>query len=176
MSTDFLPENYEAPQGGGNYMKLQSGENKIRILSRPIIGWLDWKDKIPYRFRMNEKPDKPLGDKPIKHFWAFIVWNYNQQCVRILEITQSTIQKSIQDLSRNEEWGAPYEYDLKITRKGEDLKTEYSVMPSPKRTLPEEIKEAALAKPCYLEALFQGADPWAVDDRSTELAFQGLPF
>ena len=60
MNSEFLPEGYEAPQGTGNYMKLQSGENKFRILSKPIIGWLDWKDNKPHRFRMKERPEKPM--------------------------------------------------------------------------------------------------------------------
>ncbi len=173
---DFLPQDYEAPQGQSSYMKLQKGENKFRILSKPIIGWLDWKDKVPYRFLMNAKPEKPLDKNPIKHFWAFIVFDYADQAVKILEITQSTIQKSIADLSKDEEWGAPFEYDLKVTRKGEDLKTEYTVTPSPKKPLSEEIKKAALDKPCYLPALFTNADPWEVTKEQTELAFTGLPF
>lgn len=174
--SDFLPQDYEAPQGGGHYMKFQDGENKFRILSKPIIGWLDWKDKQPYRFRMNAKPDKPMTDKPIKHFWAFIVWNYEAQAVQILELTQSTIQKTIQNLSKDEDWGAPFDYDIKVNRKGKDLDTEYSVTPSPKKPLDETIKKAALDKPCYLEALYEGADPWVVKDKSTDLAFAEIPF
>ena len=176
FANDFLPDNYEAPQGNSNYMKLQDGENKFRILSKPIIGWLDWKDKVPYRFRFKERPEKPLGDKPIKHFWAFLVWNYSAQTVQILEITQATIQKAIQDLSKDDEWGAPFFYDLKVTRKGKDLATEYSVTPSPKKDLSKEIKQAALEKPAYLEALFDGQDPWIVTDKHTEFAFESLPF
>jgi hypothetical protein len=176
MTNDFLPENYEAPQGNGGYMKFQDGENRIRILSKPIIGWLDWKDKKPFRFRFKERPEKPLDKGPIKHFWAFVVWNYAAQAVQVLEITQATVQKSIQDLSKDNEWGAPFFYDLKITRKGKDLDTEYSVTPSPKKDLSEEIKKAALEKPAYLEALYEGADPWIITDKQTEYAFMSLPF
>lgn len=176
ITDDFLPQDYEAPAGSASYMKLQDGENKIRILSKPIVGWLDWKDKKPYRFRIKEKPEKPMEKGPIKHFWAFIVWNYEAQAVQILEITQASIQKTIQDLSKNEDWGAPFHYDIKITRKGKDLDTEYTVMPSPKKDLLSEIKEAALSKPAYMEALFEGADPWVVNGKKTEYAFEGLPF
>jgi len=172
--SDFLPDSYELPQSGGNYMKLQDGENKIRILSKPIVGWLDWKDKIPYRFQMKQKPDKPLDKNPIKHFWAFIVWNYNEQSIQILEVTQQTIQAAIQNLSKDEDWGAPFAYDLKINKKGSKLDTTYSVTPSPKKPLADEILQAALEKPCHLEALFTGADPWVVTDKQTEL--ETLPF
>lgn len=175
-SDGFLPDNYEAPSGNAAYMKLQDGENKVRILSKPIIGWLDWKDKKPFRFKMANKPDKPMEKGPIKHFWAFLVWNYDDQSIQILEITQQTIQKAIQDYSKNDEWGAPFFYDLKIIRKGKDLDTEYSIMPSPKKDLSEEIKKAALEKPANLEALYDGADPWVVTDKQTEYAFTTLPF
>ncbi len=176
MTNDFLPEGYEAPTTGGNFMKLQDGENKFRILSKPIVGWLDWKDKKAYRFGMKQKPEKPMEKGPIKHFWAFIVWNYQEQAIQILEITQQTIQSSITNLSKDQDWGAPFEYDLKVTRKGKDLDTEYNVTPSPKKPLTDEIKKAALDKPCNLEALYSGSDPWVVTDRQTELAFAGLPF
>jgi hypothetical protein len=176
IENDFLPQDYEAPAGSANYMKMKDGENKVRILSKPIIGWLDWKEKKPYRFRMNAKPEKPMGDKPIKHFWAFLVWNYEAETVQILEITQASIQKAIQDYSKNDEWGAPFFYDIKIIRKGKDLDTEYSIMPSPKKDLADEIKKAALEKPAYLDALFDGADPWVVNGKTTEYAFQSLPF
>lgn len=177
VENDFLPQDYEAPAGSANYMKMKDGENKVRILSKPIIGWLDWKDKKPFRFRMNAKPEKPMGDKPIKHFWAFLVWNYEAEAVQILELTQASIQKAIQDYSKNDEWGAPFFYDIKIIRKGKDLDTEYSIMPSPKKDLSDDIKKAALEKPAYLDALFEGADPWVVNgDKVTEYAFQSLPF
>lgn len=174
---NFLPQDYTAPVSGGNYMKIQQGENKIRIMSRPIIGWLDWKDKTPYRFRFNQKPDKAFSpDKPIKHFWAMLVWNYNDEAVQILEITQSTIQKAIQDLTRDEDWGAPYTYDIKIVRKGQDLKTEYSITPSPKKKVDDEIYRIALEKPCNLEALFKSEDPWIVTNVHTPLEISDLPF
>jgi len=174
--SDFLPQDYTAPSGSGDYMKFQKGDNKFRILSKPIIGWVDWKDKKPFRFPMKNKPDRPMGDQPIKHFWAFIVYDYTNPGVKILEITQSSIQTAIASLSKNEDWGAPFEYDLKVNKTGEGMDTEYSVMPSPKKPLSEEIKKMAMEKPCYLDALFSGADPWAKNDKNTDLAFMDLPF
>lgn len=172
----FLPDNYETPQGGGSYMKLQQGENKFRILSSPIIGWLDWKDKVPHRFPFKSKPEKPLGDQAIRHFWAMIVWDYSDQAVKILEITQSTIQKAIQTLAKDEEWGSPHQYDIKVTRKGQDKATEYSVNPSPRKPLSEEIKTAAKGKPINLDALYKNADPFVTNGDETVLLFEDLPF
>jgi len=172
----FLPENYETPQGAGSYMKLQQGENKFRILSSPIIGWLDWKDKVPYRFPLKNKPEKPLGEQAIKHFWAMIVWDYSDQAVKILEITQSTIQKAIQTLAKDEDWGSPHEYDIKVTRKGQDKSTEYTVNPSPKKALSEDIKTSAKTKLINLDALYKNADPFITNGDETHLLFEPLPF
>jgi hypothetical protein len=174
---DFLPANYETPQGAGSYMKFQQGDNKFRILSKPIIGWLDWKDKVPYRFGFKNKPEKPLGDQPIRHFWAMIVFDYSDQAVKILEITQSTIQKSIEHLAKDEDWGSPHEYDLKVNKTGQDKSTEYKVNPSPKKPVSDEIKAAALAKPINLEALYKNGDPFNISNgEQTALIFQDLPF
>lgn len=176
--SDFLDPTYEVPASGANYMKLKDGENKFRILSKPIVGWIDWKDKVPHRFIMTAKPEKPFdASKPIKHFWSFIVFDYADRGVKILEITQATIQNDIKNLSKDPEWDAPFSYDLKITRTGKEKETKYAVIPSPKKDLSDEIKKLALDKPCNLEALYSGGDPWVItDNKYTEPFFISMPF
>lgn len=174
---DFLPENYETPQGAGAYMKLQQGENKFRILSKPIIGWLDWKDKTPHRFPFRNKPEKPMGEQAIRHFWSMLVFDYADKSVKILELTQSTIQKSIEHLAKDEDWGNPGDYDIKITKSGQDKSTEYKVNPSPKKPLSDDIKAAAKAKPANLDALFTNGDPFDLSKgEQTQLLFELMPF
>ena len=143
-------------------MKIIDGENRFRILSAPILGWQDWTlDKKPLRFRFNNKPLKPIDDKkPIRHFWAFIVFNYADEMIQVLEITQATIRKDIEALSKDSDWGAPYFYDIKIMRKGEGTNTEYSVTPTPKKDVDPFIINEFNDKPCYLEALYDAADPF----------------
>lgn len=160
-NSDFLPPDYEAPKNESAYMRFKNGENKFRILSKPIIGWLDWKDNKPLRFHMKNKPVKPIDPaKSIKHFWAFVVWDYADGKIKILEITQSGIQTSIQSLSRDEEWGSPFDYDIKVIRKGEKLDTEYSVQPSPKKPIADEVQAALINATIDLEQLFSGGDPF----------------
>lgn len=158
----FLPEGYEAPKSGNNYMKFEKGENRIRILSKPILGWIDWQDNKPLRFRMNEKPAKPVDPKrPIRHFWAMIVWNYKQDAIQVMEITQATIQQSITSLASDPEWGKPFGYDIKITKTGEGMETSYSVNPSPHKSLTPEIQTAIQMKgEIVLERLYEGGDPF----------------
>lgn len=172
--SDFLPEGYEAPKSNANYLRLEDGENKFRIMSKPIIGWLDWKDKKPYRFPMDSKPSAPFDPKQkVKHFWAFIVWDYSSSSIKILEITQATIQGAITNLTKDADWGSPFSYDIKIVKTGSSLETQYSVNPVPHKKLPEEIKQAFKDKPCSLEALYAGEDPFAV---TSETIIDDLPF
>lgn len=174
QNNDFLPEGYEQPKGNTNYLKFEKGENKFRILSKPIIGWLDWENKKPLRFQMDEKPEKPIDPtKAIKHFWAFIVWDYKTMSIKILEITQASIQGAIKDLSNNSDWGAPYGYDIKVNRSGDGMETEYSVMPSPHKVLPNEVSDAFNKKACDLDLLFEGKDPFAPSGKVTPME---IPF
>lgn len=160
----FLPPNYQAPASAGNYMKIQDGENKIRILSKPILGWEDWVDEKPVRFHFESKPAKSHDPKkPIRHFWAFIVWNYNEERIQILQISQATIRSKIEALCVDSDWGDPYFYDLKIFKKGEKTDTEYQVNQLPHKTVTANIIKAFNEKRCYLEALFDGADPFSTE-------------
>ena len=158
---DFLPPGYEPPSSSGNYMKFEKGENRFRILSKPIIGWEDWQDKRPIRFRMDEKPEKSVDPKkPVKHFWAMVVWNYKLERVQVLELTQSGIQKTIRALSGDADWGSPLEYDIKVLRTGDGMDTEYQVNPIPHKPVAAEIAEQAKQLNINLEALFTGDDPF----------------
>jgi hypothetical protein len=157
---DFMPEDYTVPSSS-NYLKLQQGDNKVRIVSKPIVGWEDWKDNKPIRFRMQEKPQAPIdSEKPIKHFWAMLAWDYKANKLTILEITQKGIQKSIEALAKSDDWGTPLNYDIVISKKGEGLATEYSVVPIPPKALPDEIRNIIVGTQVNLEALFDGNDPF----------------
>jgi hypothetical protein len=174
---DFIDDSYEAPIVGGNYAKLQDGNNKFRILSKPILGWVAWVNGKPVRYTYKNKPEGTFDQgKPARHFWAMIVWNYQEKAVQVLEITQYMIQQAILSLSRSDDWGNVYEYDIVITKTGKEKNTKYTIQPAKPKPLEEDIKKSALDKPIYLDAMFTGADPFAVTDKSTELAFLGLPF
>lgn len=160
--SNFLPENYEVPSNGGNYMKLEQGDNVFRILDNPIMGWEDWKDDKPLRYHMNSKPDAPVNpERAIKHFWAMVVWNVKTEQIQILEITQSGIQKTIKNYVEDEDWGDPTAYDIKINREGEKLDTKYTVTAKPHKPLAEEVQKLFSDTKVNLNALYTGDDPFA---------------
>ena len=158
----FLPDDYQAPKSANqSYFKPEDGENKIRILSAPILGWEDWNDKTPVRYKFAFKPDKSIDPKkPVRHFWAFIIWNYKTEQIMIYHVVQASIRNKIEKLTKDSDWGAPYFYDIKIIKTGQQKDTDYDVNPLPHKELHPYIQEQFNAKRCNLEALFTNQDPF----------------
>lgn len=176
QSHDFFenaPDDYEVPKSDSLYMKFETGENKFRILEKPIFGWEAWeipvdggKDK-PVRFPMNKKPNdlRIYRDQRVNHFWAMPVWNFKTKRVEILQITQKTVLSAIENLARNEDWGSPLGYSITVTKEGSTKEdTKYHVAPTPHKELPEEVQKAFLEvknKGFNLNELYRGGDPFA---------------
>lgn len=161
MTNDFLPEGYQAPASKSNYLKLEEGSNKFRILSKSIVGWLDWtNDKKPSRTR--EYPFQLVNhDKPAKHFWAFVIFDYKTSSIKILELTQRTVQNAIIELYKNDDWGNPTGYDITIQKTGKDMETKYNVIPSPHKPMTGDVLSLHESMNINLEALYSNGDPFA---------------
>lgn len=167
--TNFLPQDYTVPSTGGNYMKLEKGENVFRVLSSAVVGYEYWtNDNKPVRLK--KRPDTVPADMradqdgqyKFKHFWAFIVWNYKAQAVQMLELTQVSIQTAIENLVLDEDWGDPKNYDIKVMKTGEKMTTEYSVNPKPHTALKPEVIKALGSKDYDLQNLFTGKEVFNV--------------
>lgn len=173
--TDFLPQGYKEPNTN-KYMKFVDGQNTFRVLSKAIVGNEFWKEiekedgtigRTPIRRRMSEQINNDeIGTKKDgspdfpKHFWAFVVYNWNDDAIQILEITQSGIRLAIKALVDNSKWGDPKEYNIVVTRIGEGFETKYNVQPEPKEKLDKEIVERYEKMNINLEELFNGGDPF----------------
>lgn len=168
--SNFLPENYKAPEGSSQFMKLKEGANKFRICSEAVIGWEGWKNNKPFRVKAVVGQDCPIketdvdfdntyGRPKINHFWAFTVWNYEEKKVQVLEITQKSIMRAIENYYIMEEWGDPRQYDLTIKRDETGGKVQYSVLASPPKELSAEVGGAVKASKVELEKLFSGEYP-----------------
>ncbi len=160
---DFFPTaDYKVPVTS-DYMRFQDGENTFRVLSSAIIGYeyFNTENKPVRSIEMfDEYTDIKKGGS-VKHFWAFVVWNYKAERVQILELTQKSIMTAIKALIDNPKWGSPKNYDITVTRKGTTMNdTEYSAMPNPAELLDEKIKTMYEAKIINLEALYSGEDPF----------------
>ena len=167
----FLPTDYKVPSSSGNYMKFNPGENRFRIMSSPILGYEYWKEidgkRKPIRVPMEAQispDDLDPDDNKIKHFWAMVVFDHADSKIKILEITQKSILRTIRGLSDDEDWGDPKGsrgYDIVVVRTGEGLETRYEVNPKPKKKLTSGIQEMYDEMDINLKALFKGEDPFA---------------
>lgn len=155
----FLPANYEAPVSEGNYYKLKKGDNTFRILSDAITGFEYWNlSNKPVRSvePWEEMPADIKPDSRVRHFWAFVVYNYDAKKPQILEITQKTIQEALEALVNNKKWGDPRKYDVVIKATGDGLEREYTVIPEPHTEAPN-----VSVSQINLGALFLGEDPFS---------------
>lgn len=141
-NNNFLPDEASEPKSKSNYtMPLDEGQHKLRVLSSAIVGYEEWKQegekKVPVRHKVGEEPPFGADGKEPKYFWAFVVWNYEQERVQIMSVTQKTIRTQMQALIDQEAWGNPQDYDLVITRAGTKIDdTVYTVMPNPHSKAP----------------------------------------
>lgn len=177
--SSFFQEGYQVPTSGeSRYMKFEQGTNKFRILTPPVMGYQYFtNDNKPNRSkeRFESIPtDAKLEDGKFKqsHFWAIKVYNYTNERIEILMVTQKGIQNAIVGYAQSEEYGDPREFDITVTRKGEKYETEYTVMPSPPKPLKPEVVEANNDTQVNLNALFSGDNPFdgdAFDEAEVEL-------
>lgn len=179
---DFLPPEYSVPASNNNYMRLQDGANRFRVLSKPIIGYEWWvkegDSRKPVRVRTQAEVPNHVHNandarEREKHFWAFVVWNYADEALQILELAQVTIMRNLEKLINDADYGAPFGYDIDITRDGKELNTQYTVTPKPPKPVSKEIQEEYDKSSIKLEALFRGEDPFA-ESNSDEVVKTGI--
>lgn len=181
-----------ATGGGGNtggYMtasKLGDGEAyRIAILSEePLEYWTVWGEteegqKKPFRFTGEPSADdieSELGEfkqrmnyegteleKP-KFGLSFFVFDYADSKVKVFEITQKTLMKKLDEISQDEDYSDIHAWDLKVTRSGLKMNTEYGILPSPRKASSDsQIKKAwdeAQEKGYDLQQLLVGGNPF----------------
>lgn len=173
---DFLPKDYKEPVIN-NYMGFVEGENTFRILSPAVTGVEYWIDgvkpdgtngAVPKRVKtLAEIPPgtkfsvhPKYGEQKPKGFWAFVVWNYVDERVQVLQLTQKTIKDGIMGLYNNKKWGDPKGYDIVVKKTIEDEKTKYAVFPEPHSEVTKEVQELYKKTYINLEALFAAGDPF----------------
>lgn len=155
---DFLPQGYKVPDKSKQFMKLVPGDNVIRILSSPLLGFCvfvkDGDGVKPFRrgieegdfneheleelsAKKNEKGDFEGG----KHFWIMLVWDYAINAPRILEITQLSVLRPLYSLMENPKWPDLRDFDIVIKREGTGKNdTSFEVTPNPSEPLSNEIE------------------------------------
>tara|TARA_R110000744_G_scaffold121116_2_gene225553 strand:- start:22067 stop:22714 length:648 start_codon:yes stop_codon:yes gene_type:complete len=167
MSTEnsFIPENYEAPTGGGGFTKLKTGDNRLRILSSPLMMWIVWADKKVTRTQykgQSNKPQKPdIDGASVKHGWGLVVWNYETDSIEVFELDKQAIIAALTTYGKDPDWGHPKNYDIVIQKSGSGMDTEYKFIAKPAKAPSDQIVEAFVANPIDLgQLLIEGGNPF----------------
>ena len=93
------------------------------------------------------------GTADVKFAIACPVYNYESGKVQVLQITQKSILKEIDQISQMEDYSNLLEWDFTISKKGSGLTTEYTVRPVPRKKGSQEHVDAA-----WIEAKSEGFD------------------
>lgn len=132
---------------GADYMKLEVGDNVVRIITKPYqftVAWITDGDGTPRKVRSAVSKNCPLvkrGDK-LQNRWYVGVINRKTKSAQILEIS-SQIVSSIKKLALDEDWGDPKAYDVNISRGTPKSQPLYTVIAKPKKPLSDDDKAIA---------------------------------
>lgn len=133
---------------GGPSMKLEVGENRIRVVSPINQTWVHWlQDVTGARKKVNCAADGcPLcknGEAPKKRFVMKVI-DRATGTVKVLEASPSVGQQ-LQTLYKDAEWGKLHGYDVKVIKgaKGTSPANYYKVVPCPKSPLTDAEKKMA---------------------------------
>lgn len=169
LSLDVIEEISKESGGSGRYINPSKieGEIRLRFFGEAISGFEAWTDenkpvrwetkpeKLPANIRVQE------GFTPLKRFIAIKVYDYAAEDFKILQMTQKTLMDQLFKYVKDEDYGDPTGYDVKLSKTGEGKKTEYTLIASPPKPVTKEIQAAYAAWYCNLPALFDGDDPFA---------------
>lgn len=164
----FLPQDYDGvPAVWGQYSKLEEWSNRFRVLSNAIAWNVYWnREDRPVRKKLSEEVDmtdvriNERWKKKVSHFWAFVVWDYQQESVCILELTKNVPLKQFQELISDEDFSNPVDYDIIISRTGKKKDTKYNLRAWKIAPMDDEIVKAYSEVEVNLEKLFTWEDPF----------------
>jgi hypothetical protein len=135
--------------GGGPrkdlYMRLESGENRLRIITKPFQYLVHRYKPAPEAPGFGERiySSLPHGSDPVmdktkekpKRRWLIGVIDRKTQSYKILDMGTSVF-KGIQELVKDEDWGEPSMYDISIkVDKNGGATGYYTVIPKGKKPL-----------------------------------------
>lgn len=119
------------PSSGGNYLKFELGDNRIRVVSKPIkIFRPKYAPNSKPRYCLTEEGAAKNGCPDMK--FAMWVIDRRDNCVKVGEFG-STIMGCIADLSETEGYKfdiLPH-YDFIVKKKKEGDKVDYNIVPFP---------------------------------------------
>lgn len=135
---------------GGQYFKLKPGDNRVRLVSEPIIVWKAF-SKTDKTAKVYLTKDAAKQNPDSKQRYMMYVINRENGLIQQAEFGIS-IMSQLADLQSTADYAFDTlpPYDITIKKTGESLDTEYSVIPARANT---ELTSEEMAKIMALEPL-----------------------
>jgi hypothetical protein len=136
-------------KSGGDFYMLQSGSNKVRIVSELVDRGTHFSASEKRSFTCLGKDEGckfcASGDKPRVKFLMWVI-DRRDGSIKLADFGYSIV-KAVSALQQDEDYtfeNIP-DFDIKIVKSGEGMNTEYTVTPSPKTALTEDEQTKVLA-------------------------------
>ena len=145
LDWDQVEDNFEQVE----YLKMKQGMSRIRLAGNPAmvdVHWVKGKDSKKHVVACDALncPFCQNGSEKKTRIVSYAFDRDENNKLKIVDVGPS-IAKQIKALAKNEDYGCPENYDIKINRTGKGLETRYTISPSPKKsplTLDERSKVA----------------------------------
>lgn len=152
-----------------NVSKLEERkEHRFRFFGTGITGFEVWTVggkpiRYPFKPETAQLPDDVRVDEngpSLKRFIAGLVYDYAADDFKVMLLTQKGLMNMLFKCMQDPDYGDPVNYDIKISRKGSGLNTEYTLVPSPPKDPALSLTTRYEDLYCNLEALFANKDPF----------------
>lgn len=165
--------------GGTDFMRLQEGNNVVRIFTKPYQFTVCWvKDASGANRKVKSAlKDCPLikrGEKPQRRWLLGVLDRKGGGKAKILEVS-SQIMRGIKAIAADPDWGDPKNYDVNVERGAPGDNPLYHVVSKPHKPLTDEEKAAIeqFHKNTDLKVLVTPPTPEQVAEQLREI--DGLP-
>lgn len=117
----------DVTSGGSDFLKLVDGDNKIRIVSKPVKQLVFWEDG---KKRVTTNPNEKVDGKGPRQSWTMYAIDRADGAVKLFTMGPS-IAHALNELAGSPDYKfTDYpNYDLNIKRTGSGMETRYTVLP-----------------------------------------------
>jgi len=131
--------------GGSDFMQLEPGDNKVRIVSEAEMKLTHYDPEEKRSFTVDSMEDLFNEQKPKKKYLMYVIDRADGD-IKLLEVGVSVV-KQIKEFAKSEDYSFEVlpEYDITIKKTGQKMETRYSVMPARENTELTEEEQAKIA-------------------------------
>jgi hypothetical protein len=156
-----------------DFLKLQPGENKVRIAGKPSMISVHWEKTTDGSTRKVICPGSgcPLcaeGQAPSKRYQVKVIDRVDGE-VKILE-SGPMIFNQVKAYAMDPDYGDPTKYDIKIRRDGTGRDTRYTLMPAPRKSELNEDEKQRIQDSDTIEEINEAPNP----DEIRQMGLQAL--